>query len=104
MLLRRYEILLPLRYNDGSPIEPEKFDETRSALLNQFRGATFDPHPVRGWWTRQGVEYEDALVRIVIDVEDTAEARAFFTRFKEILKERFKQVEIWMTYYQIGRV
>jgi len=25
MSFRRYEILLPTRYNDGTPVEPEKF-------------------------------------------------------------------------------
>ena len=47
MPIKRYEILLPLRYNDGSPVEPEKFEQTRHELIDRFHGATFDPQPVR---------------------------------------------------------
>jgi hypothetical protein len=36
MPFERYEILLPLNYNDGTPIEPEKFQETRRELVEQF--------------------------------------------------------------------
>jgi len=104
MPLKRYEILLPLRYNDGSPIEPEKFDQTRSELIAQFQGVTFDPHPMHGFWGQQGAEYKDLVIRIIVDVEDTPETHVFFAKFKETLKERFQQLEIWITYHDIGRV
>jgi hypothetical protein len=29
---RRYEILLPIRYNDGTPVEPDKFFQTQEEL------------------------------------------------------------------------
>lgn len=35
MPFERYEILLPLNYNDGTPIEPGKFQETRRELVEQ---------------------------------------------------------------------
>ena len=35
--LRRYEILLPLYYNDGTEIEPEKLDETIADLRERRR-------------------------------------------------------------------
>ena len=104
MHLRRYEILLPLRYNDGSPIEPEKFKQTRIELVARFQGATFDPQPARGFWVEHGTEYEDQLVRVTVDVDVTDENHAFFVEFKETLKSRFRQVEIWLTYHDIGRV
>jgi hypothetical protein len=104
MSLKRYEILLPLRYNDGSPIEPEKFEQTRRELIAQFQGATFDPQPVRGFWVQQGTEYADLLVRVILDVEDTPEVHSFFNQFKETLKQRFRQIEIWISYHDIGRV
>jgi hypothetical protein len=34
-------------------------------------------------------------------VEDTPENRAFFLALKETLKERFQQVEIWITTHTI---
>jgi hypothetical protein len=32
----RYEILLPLKYNDGTPVELEKFQATRRELVGQL--------------------------------------------------------------------
>ena len=42
MPFERYEILLPLNYNDGTPIEPEKFQETRRELVEHFGALTMD--------------------------------------------------------------
>jgi len=37
----RYEILLPTRYNDGTLIEPEKFDDVLHEISERFRGVSF---------------------------------------------------------------
>jgi len=36
MPLERYEILLPLKYNDGTPVEPEKFRQKKIELVEKF--------------------------------------------------------------------
>jgi len=41
--------------------------------------------------------YQDNLTRFFVDVEDLPEHRAFFRQFKEQLKARFDQLEIWIT-------
>jgi hypothetical protein len=40
--------------------------------------------------------YEDELIRLILDVDDTPENRDWFLRWKETLKGRFQQLEIWM--------
>jgi hypothetical protein len=40
-------------------------------------------------------------MRVIIDVEDLAEHREFFGDFKERLKIRFRQIEIYMTTHLI---
>jgi hypothetical protein len=40
-------------------------------------------------------------MRIVIDVLDTTENRAFFSNLKDALKVRFQQLDIWMTSHEI---
>lgn len=97
----RYEILLPLQYNDGTPVEPEKFQETRRELIAKFGAMSMEPGSILGFWTYQGKEYEDELLRIILDVEDTSSIQNFFLKYKEILKERFDQVDIWITAYPI---
>ncbi|MBM3240508.1 hypothetical protein FJZ31_29850 [Candidatus Poribacteria bacterium] len=60
-----------------------------------------EPQGFRGIWIYEGVEYEDELIRFVLDVEDTPETEAFFREYKELLKERCKQLDLWMTLHPI---
>lgn len=101
MYIRRYEILLPLAYNDGSEIEKEKFDKTHCELVDKFGADTTDTVHTTGRWVYEGTLYIDKLLRIRLDVEDNEENRRFFGEYKEILKERFNQIDIWITAYTI---
>ena len=85
MSFRRYEITLPTRYNDGRAIEPEKYLITRREVAARFGALSFLPQPVHGEWSHEQVRYEDVNLRIVVDVEDTAENAAFFASLKQTL-------------------
>lgn len=41
------------------------------------------------------------LVRVFVDVADAPEARQFFKEFKERLKARFQQMEIYLRSYPV---
>ena len=97
MPIKRYEILLPLKYNDGTFVEKAKFYETIKELIAVFPGITLRPEPMIGAWVHRGQTYVDTSILIQIEVEDTKENRNFFVKYKETLKERFKQIEIWIT-------
>lgn len=97
----RFEILLPLFYNDGTPIEGDKFKLTRQELDEQFRGSSADTVPVSGHWLYQDTLYIDTLSRLWVDAPDTRTTRQFFKRFKSTLKGRFQQEDIWITVHQI---
>lgn len=60
-----------------------------------------DTPAIAGLWVSGGREYRDELLRFIIDAEATAATDAFFRDLKERLKERFRQVEIWITAYPI---
>jgi len=98
---RRYEILLPIRYNDGTPVEPNRFFQTQEELVAAFGALTTSPELLRGVWMHEGQRFEDEHLRVVVDVEATPENRAFFARFKEQLKSRFRQIDIWVVSYEI---
>ena len=49
----------------------------------------------------QGQTYVHDLLRVFLDVADTPEAADFFRRYKEDLKKRFQQIEIWLVSYPI---
>ena len=101
MSYRRYEITLPTRYNDGSPVEPEKYLITRREIAARFGALTFLPQPILGEWTHQEMRYEDTNIRVVVDVEDTPQNSGFFAALKETLKVRFQQIEIWIVSHEI---
>ena len=101
MSLRRYEIILPTRYNDGKPVEPDQFLATNRELASQFGAVSFLPETLRGVWAHEGRWFEEDNVRLFVDVEDTAENAEFFRSFKAVLKERFRQIDIWIVSYEI---
>ncbi len=65
-IVRRYEIYLPLFYNDGTPIEPEKFDQIERDLVERFGGVTSVQRqfPLRGsGGGKNGYSWAHILVR-----------------------------------------
>lgn len=97
MHYKRYEILLPLRYNTGEQIESEKFQITHNELMEKFGAISKDSIDVSGHWYYQGTVYIDKLHRWRLDVRNTRRNRKFIKEFKNILTKRFKQEQIWIT-------
>jgi len=97
---KRFEILLPLNYNDGTEIEAEKFDQTAEELCDRFGGVTEDTVRVSGTWKYGGTRYRDVLFRIRVDTTDRS-APAYFQGQKEVWKARFRQLDIWITAHDI---
>ena len=102
--LIRYEALLPLKHNSGREVEPEKIDRTFDELIQRFGAATLEPQHLLGRWRCEGMEYEDELLRLMVDVEDTPANREWFVKWKEVLKGRFEQIEIWLVWHPIHQV
>ena len=100
-VFRRFEILLPLRFNDGQPVPDELIADTLLELRQQFGAVSCETQTIRGIWTFEAEVFRDDLVRVYVDADDTPECREFFVQFKERLKSRFQQVDIWMTTYPI---
>ena len=99
--LRRYEILLPLRFNDGTPVPETVLAETFAELREEFGAASWETQVLRGSWAEGGVVYQDNLTRFFVDVSDEPSHREFFRGFKERLKVRFAQLDVWITSHPI---
>lgn len=99
--LRRYEILLPLRFNDGQAVPPEVIVDLLLELEDRFGAVSSESQTIQGWWVHEGQSYQDELSRVFVDVPDLPENREFFVGFKEKLKSTLKQIDIWMTTYPI---
>jgi hypothetical protein len=100
-MLRRFEMLLPLRFNDGTPVPDEAVADTLIELEEQFGAVSCETQTVRGHWRHEGRGYRDDLIRVFVDVPDATENRQFFLTYKERLKARFRQLDIWLTTYLI---
>ena len=104
MRRRRYEMLLPLLHNDGRPVSPAKHRQTREELFGRFGAVSSLPGMVHGAWLHAGIRYEDESVRLLMDVANTKENRAFFVNLKAALLERFEQIEIYIISFVIDVV
>jgi hypothetical protein len=98
---RRYEILLPLRFNDGQSVPDALISDTLIELESRFGAVSWETQIIRGRWRHEEEVYSDDLMRVIIDIEDLVEHRQFFGAFKECLKVRFRQIEIYMTTHPI---
>lgn len=98
---RRFEILLPLLFNDAQAVPGVLVADTLLELEARFGAVSSETSVIKGHWSHQGMSYRDDLIRVFVDVPDTSESFEFFREFKETLKTRFQQIEIWVTTYPI---
>jgi hypothetical protein len=104
MRKRRYEILLPAAFNDGRLVAdacPRCIPDSLSEVIDNFGAFTFRPDVALGSWTAGGSRYDDRLFLLSVDVEDTAEHRAWIAHLKAHLLQRFEQLEIYVTSYLV---
>jgi len=98
---RRFEILLPRRFNDGRAVPDEFIADTLLELRTQFGAISSETQTILGQWQQEDQLYRDELVRLFLDVPDTVDNLQFFIDYKETLKTRFDQRDIWITTYLI---
>ena len=60
---RRYEMLLPLRFNDRRPIPDELIVDTLLELEERFGAVSCESQRTRGYWRHQSESFRDELVR-----------------------------------------
>ena len=99
--LRRFEILLPLQFNDGREIPPDWLAEAVLEIVEKFDAASYETQKVEGHWRHQGILYRDNLVKIVIDAADEEANREWMREYKARWKQKFEQLELWLVSYTI---
>ncbi len=98
---RRFEVLLPLQFNDGRDVPGEWLAEAVLEVVDRFGAVSYETQKVEGHWRQGGVVYRDTLVRLVVDVPDSAKNRQWMKQFKERWKARLEQLELWMVSHRI---
>jgi hypothetical protein len=97
----RFELLLPLQFNDGRAVPHALLAQTAAEIQSRFGGVSWEPQVIEGFWQQGGVQYRDRLSRVFVDGEDTPENRQFFIDLKSRLKTRFQQLDIWLTVHPV---
>ncbi len=98
---RRFEVLLPLQFNDGRDVPPEWLADALLEIVDQFGAASYETQKVEGHWRHGGVVYRDNLVKVVVDVPESSDNRQWMKEYKERWKSRLEQLELWLVSYLI---
>ena len=98
---RRFEVLLPRQFNDGSEIPGEWISQAILEVVDHFGAVSHETHNVEGHWHRGGVYYRDDLARIVVDVPDKPTNRQWMKRYKARWRKKLRQLELWMVSYHV---
>ncbi len=101
---RRFEILLPLRFNDGQPVPNDLIAESLLEIERQFGVISAETQVIRGRWEHRGQIFRDETVRVFVDVPNKRKNREFFVQLKKRLKKRFRQLDIRMTTYLVEEI
>src|SRR2546427_1092249 len=101
--MRKYEIYLPLKYNDGKEIEAEKIKRIREELIDAFGGITVSSpsSPYQGTWKYGGGEYIDDIIKIEIIPFRGKGTKKILRDFQKRLKKNLPQVDILITTHGI---
>ena len=98
---RRFEVLLPLQFNDGSDVPDELLAEAVLEIVDHFGAASYETQKVEGHWRHGGVIVRDNLVRIVIDTPDSQANRRWMKQYKDRWRSKLEQTELWMVSYAV---
>jgi len=98
---RRFEVLLPLRFNDGHAVPDGLLADAVLELVDRFGAASYETQKVEGHWRHGGVEYRDDLVRVFVDTPDTPDNRQWMREYKGRWKDRLRQLDLWVVSYPI---
>ncbi|PYS22480.1 MAG: hypothetical protein DMF72_13175 [Acidobacteria bacterium] len=93
---RRFEVLLPLQFNDGSDLPGQLLAEAVLEIVDHFGAVSYETQRVEGHWRHGGVIIRDNLAKLVIDVPDILSNRRWMKEYKERWRVRLEQVDLWM--------
>jgi hypothetical protein len=92
--VREYEIYIPLHYNDGREIEPEKLRELKRRLVEKFGGLTHFPQENEGLWRVGKYTFRDRINIYRVLAEAGEEVDSFFSDLREHLQKEWEQREV----------
>jgi len=104
--MKKYEIYLPLKYNDGKEIETGKIKQIRDELITVFGARTVSSPsaPYQGTWQYGGIDIIEDIIKIEIIASANKKTEMFFKRFKERLKLVLNQIDVLIIAHDISKI
>ena len=102
--MREYELYVPLRYNDGRPVEAEKLKELKQRLVDEFGGLTHFPQENEGLWKVGRHTFRDHIVIFRVIADDNGRAEKFFAALKEQLRRDLAQEDVLVVQREIETI
>src|ERR1043166_9840172 len=97
-----YELYVPLHYNDGRRIDPEKLKALKKRLVDQFGGLTHFRQENEGLWKIGDHTFRDRVEILRVLVSDAAAARIYFTELKQDLTREWEQQDFLIVTRQVS--
>jgi len=97
-----YELYVPLHYNDGRRIDPEKLKALKKRLVDQFGGLTHFQQENEGIWKIGDHTFRDRVEILRVLVNDEAAARKYFMQLKADLTREWEQQDFLIVTRQVS--
>jgi len=97
-----YELYVPLHYNDGRRIDPEKLKALKKRLVDRFGGLTHFQQENEGLWKIGDHTFRDRVEILRVLVSDEAAARKYFTQLKADLIRDWEQQDFLIVTRQVS--
>ena len=97
-----YELYVPLHYNDGRRIDPEKLKALKKRLVDQFGGLTHFRQENEGLWKIGDHTFRDRVEILRVLVNDQGAARKYFTQLKADLTRDWEQQDFLIVTRQVS--
>jgi hypothetical protein len=88
-MAKQFEIYLPMRTNDGRPVDPAKIQQIKDTLVQAFGGYTHLDQRFEGAWRMGGVTMHDDVT--ILSVLDDGTARFDVAAFKRSIEAALEQ-------------
>jgi hypothetical protein len=97
-----YELYVPLHYNDGRRIDPDKLRALKKRLVDEFGGLTHFQQENEGLWKIGDHTFRDRVEILRVLVNDEAAARKYFTQLKADLTREWEQQDFLIVTRQVS--
>jgi len=95
MMMETY-ILVPKTYNDGKPVEDEKWEALKMMYLERMGGVTIEKDPKEGLWVDDGTLYEDKPVKYVCAIKSLKQIKDII-EIAEWVRDEWKQECVYVS-------